>query len=1250
MGTESDGKDGKTTGDSGPANVSGDTSPSQTQDVAAGGGGTGMANPDEKKEDAKTEEEGDPIDVVKGSCVEDVVDIALPGLVPFTWRRRYSSADRALSTPLGRGGWTHDYHQWIEPEGEGWLVRNFDGVDLSFGPIAPDGASLHRGRKLLLRRRGAQFDLLDLRDRTTRVYEPLSQRGDAWLRSVADGYGNRLTLRYEGASLAGIIDTAGREIALVRDDRQRIVAIDVAVPAEPGSRAPASVHRLATYEYTPEGELEIAADAAGHATRYAYDGEHRIVQKRLRNGFSIRYKYDATHGRVTGTQGDDGYHHVEFVYDFDKRTTTAHSGPEPRVYHWDAKGNVLRRETFDGRYAVEQTWDDDHLLLSEKNAAGEEHKYRYDARGLLVEHEDPAGNVISYEYVDDLLRRVVRPDGNVRTYEYDGYGGVLGLVLESGVRRSIERDGRGRIVATYGDSGVLLRAEYDARHCLTKVTDPGGGSTSYEHDPLGRPIRRTDTLGRVTSIEYTPAGQVRRLTLPDGSQQAFEYDPSGQLTRAQKPGGDVTLEYVATGSIARVVLEDGKEWRLAYDREEKPVLVQNPKGERYELRYDRAGRIVEEKTFDGRALRYSYDLADRLHRMDLPGGSFRQLAYDPLGYVVQETSTHGDIEYQRDPLGRLLEATLTEGPLTSRVRFERDRAGRVVLEDQEGLAIRYEHDTDGRVVCRELPGGERTQLAYDLCGRLSSIEHGGTRVEIERDALGRETSRHLAGCTVKVASSYDVLGRLSTQDAVPIRPEAAAVLQTILGRRYTYDAVGRPARIEDALWGATDYFYDRGHNLLRAQRGRLDEAFEYDPAGGLIQAFSGLQAAGEAWVRREGGVLVRSDRAAYEVDEASRRTRKTALVAGRPVGPSTEYVWDCRDRLREVRLPGGGLVRYFYDAFGRRTRKVVFPSPPELARDAAAPASDDPSSLPRMTRYLWDGDVLAKEIDTETGARVFVHEPASFRPILQSEQGEVFLYVLDHLGTPRELLDAKGRVAWAASYTAFGRLHEEQGDPRAERARRVRSPFRLLGQYADEETGLHHTRFRYWDPEVGGWLSPDPLGLWGGGRLFSFDGAPTVYRDPLGLTDGPNILNIGAGTNPMPGATNIDINPGHSDVQPMNANKMTFPDSHFDEVHAINPYGYNPVSDEVARVMKPGATLTITVNAEKNGYTPGKTKAPISSDLELVEGPSPMTDKHKFAVGKRIDGKEVIEKGLKTFVFKKKKPAESKSAEKKGKN
>jgi YD repeat-containing protein len=118
----------------------------------------------------------------------------------------------------------------------------------------------------------------------------------------------------------------------------------------------------------------------------------------------------------------------------------------------------------------------------------------------------------------------------------------------------------------------------------------------------------------------------------------------------------------------------------------------------------------------------------------------------------------------------------------------------------------------------------------------------------------------------------------------------------------------------------------------------------------------------------------------------------------RATGAVTEYLWDCRDRLREVWLPDGRRVLYTYDAFGRRVRKEIVPK--VTAADLAKPR---PLEV-RVVEFLWDGDALAGEIDSKRGACVYVHEPGSLAPMLQAEQGEVFTVVNDHLGMPKELI------------------------------------------------------------------------------------------------------------------------------------------------------------------------------------------------------------------------------------------------------
>nr|WP_323744553.1 RHS repeat-associated core domain-containing protein [Pseudomonas sp. UFMG81] len=63
----------------------------------------------------------------------------------------------------------------------------------------------------------------------------------------------------------------------------------------------------------------------------------------------------------------------------------------------------------------------------------------------------------------------------------------------------------------------------------------------------------------------------------------------------------------------------------------------------------------------------------------------------------------------------------------------------------------------------------------------------------------------------------------------------------------------------------------------------------------------------------------------------------------------------------------------------------------------------------------------------------------------------------------------------------------------------VDNPLRFQGQYYDEETGLHYNRHRYYNPQTGRYLTPDPIGLAGGVNGYLYGVNPTGWVDPLGL-------------------------------------------------------------------------------------------------------------------------------------------------------
>lgn len=69
---------------------------------------------------------------------------------------------------------------------------------------------------------------------------------------------------------------------------------------------------------------------------------------------------------------------------------------------------------------------------------------------------------------------------------------------------------------------------------------------------------------------------------------------------------------------------------------------------------------------------------------------------------------------------------------------------------------------------------------------------------------------------------------------------------------------------------------------------------------------------------------------------------------------------------------------------------------------------------------------------------------------------------------------------------------------------KVSCNLRFAGQYADEESGLHYNRHRYYDTETGQYLSPDPIGLLGGLNPYGYVANPLRWVDPLGLACCPS--------------------------------------------------------------------------------------------------------------------------------------------------
>uniref|UniRef100_UPI0030D7D180 RHS repeat domain-containing protein n=1 Tax=Pseudomonas sp. RL_105y_Pfl2_101 TaxID=3088708 RepID=UPI0030D7D180 len=123
----------------------------------------------------------------------------------------------------------------------------------------------------------------------------------------------------------------------------------------------------------------------------------------------------------------------------------------------------------------------------------------------------------------------------------------------------------------------------------------------------------------------------------------------------------------------------------------------------------------------------------------------------------------------------------------------------------------------------------------------------------------------------------------------------------------------------------------------------------------------------------------------------------------------------------------------------------------------------------------------------------------------------IFYFHTNLAGLPEQLTDTDGHTVWHSEYQAWGRTRDEWHDRQAGGEQNLR----FQGQYLDRETGLHYNTFRFFDPEVGRFTQPDPIGLLGGDNLYQYAPNPIVWIDPFGLNPCDTTKGNGEFTEPV---------------------------------------------------------------------------------------------------------------------------------------
>ena len=187
--------------------------------------------------------------------------------------------------------------------------------------------------------------------------------------------------------------------------------------------------------------------------------------------------------------------------------------------------------------------------------------------------------------------------------------------------------------------------------------------------------------------------------------------------------------------------------------------------------------------------------------------------------------------------------------------------------------------------------------------------------------------------------------------------------------------------------------------------------------------------------------------------------------------------------IRTNRTSGAtSLASYYYDGLRRRVSSYVTP----------------PGGQNRSHRYYYSGWSLQLETaqnnapysPTQTSYNVWGSDLSGTLDgagggggLLTTEvDGTWYFPLYDNNGNVTDYVSEDGEVVASYAYDAFGRTIAQSGSMADV------FPFRFSTKYYDAETGLYYYGYRYYSPELGRWLTRDPIEEDGGDNLYAFCG------------------------------------------------------------------------------------------------------------------------------------------------------------------
>ena len=747
----------------------------------------------------------------------------------------------------------------------------------------------------------------------------------------------------------------------------------------------------------------------------------------------------------------------------------------------------------------------DNQLSSLKDAKNQTTYFTYGTsnaeKGLLKEITLPKGNHVYNNYQQRKLvsmRRVNNSNDYTHTavsvspnYQNGTTTSTVTTTLNGNqsVTTNYTMNNNNRITNVNDNLHTNVSYEYNISNrpdLISKMTDNKSNmQSSYSYNSKGLLTSVTISAGGEThtmSTTYNGMNDIKKYTDANGNETNYDYNSNGNLTRVTDALGNQTnIVYNSNGAPTRVTNSMGLYVDYSYNNYGNVQTVSIPAlNKTASMSYDNVSRMTSQTDFANHTTSYTYDNNDNVTTVTDAAGNTTTWDFD----------ANDNVNWIQNPLGKKTYMTYDNNDFLTGMTFEGfsrsytyNRDGSMsTYTDPNGHTFNYTYNISG-----ELLGDGITTFGYNNIGRLESVTKDSKAINYTYDAFGRTTAVAYDGKTVSY--TYDNNGNVLTM--------------TYPGNKtvtYTYDALNRMTSVKDWNNATTNYQYRNDGQLDYYQYPNgVRTTYSYDNAG-RCTGFSTKRNSGS------GSVIAEYN---FAFDDAGNHTSET-FTAPYPAYPSiptstTNYSYNSANRITAA-----GNLSFSYDNNGNTTSRTgrtygydALNNLTSVSGDLSASYTYDGLGNRRTatrngvtTKYVLNLLASSATVLMETNANgaaqnYYIYGASGLVSRIDASNNTRY-YVYDYRGSTVAMTDAttSANVTHKYQYDDFGNvMQSEEADVNL---------FRYVGKFGVmfEDEALTFMRARYYDPEIGRFLSEDPI--WSNNLYPYADNNPIMRVDPNG--------------------------------------------------------------------------------------------------------------------------------------------------------